>query len=82
MHVTVRLVGTELPTEKKILPIELDDGDTVGTVLERAYPMFGDGMTLERMKKCAMLLNNKRAYLDDTLKEGDHIQILRTLEGG
>ena len=82
MQVTVRLIGAELPSKKKIQTVELGGGDTVETALETAFPMFDDKMPLERMKKCAMLLNNKRAYLNDTLKEGDHIQVLRTLEGG
>ena len=82
MQVTIRLVGLELPSERKNQVIELEDSDTVETALEKTAHLFESEVSLERIKKCALLKNNKRTFLDDKLNDGDVIQILRTLEGG
>jgi len=83
MQVTVRVVGTELPGTRKNHLIDLEDGATVETALEKVPSVLTTETIHDLLsKKNVYLLNNKRARPSDLLSDGDHIHVLKTLGGG
>ena len=82
MQVTIRMVGVKLPAARKNLPLELEEGATVGIALEKVSHLFFNEMSPEDMDKKVVLVNNKQASRTDSLSDGDHIHILHVLTSG
>lgn len=83
MQFTVRMIGVEnIADNKGIHSITAVEGTTLGQALGLVVDALKLKTDAEHLAGSSFLVNNKRAYTDYVLQDGDHLQILRTLEGG
>lgn len=82
MQFTVRMIGVETLADKSTHSLTAAEGTTLGQALPSIVEELQLNTDPEQLAHSAFLVNNKRAYTDYLLQEGDHLQILRTLEGG
>ena len=82
MKIDVKLLCVDIPKDNSKGVLELPDGATVETAVERYALEYGLKIPVFEFKKSIFLINDTSARLGSELSGGDSLTIIRLLDGG